>query len=67
MVRSFSARQVNALIREFRWPLCESADATFALRNGKRRIEQLVDLLHGQIFNFNRISPGGAKATRQIA
>src|SRR5713101_6666655 len=57
MIGLFSRfRQIDALIRKFRWSFGEPAYATFTFRDGKGWIKQLVDLLDRQIFNRNGIA-----------
>jgi hypothetical protein len=62
MIGLFSRfREIDALIRKFRWSLGEPAYATFTFRDGKGWIKQLVDLLDRQIFNRNGIARSGIK------
>src|ERR1700730_10004949 len=62
MIGLFSRfREIDALIRKFRWSLGEPAYATFTSRDGKGWIKQLVDLLDRQIFNRNGIARSGIK------
>src|SRR6266851_904959 len=57
MIGLFSRfRQIDALIRKFRWSFGEPAYATFTFCDGKGWIKQLVDLLDRQIFNRNGIA-----------
>src|SRR5229473_2994583 len=57
MIGLFSRfRQIDAVIRKFRWSLGEPAFATFTFCDGKGWIKQLVDLLDRQIFNRNGIA-----------